>query len=357
MQIFVLLHTKTLIMKPAFLIFGGAVFSTLLHGQVSIQNNIPPVIEPDKEITLEVKINKGTATNFAQYQLDVPDGVVVKEDNNRGGTFAFESNHAKILWPDIQADPEITVSMKLLPGSYAGQTKITQRFSYMENGEKKEFNPEPIEVNFKGNGARPAAAGNQQQGDNDVNKKLQAEQLKRDSKDAYQTGLKEKQAAEKKIAEANAAIKKAQSISNEEEKQAALQKANESKQKAETDKAVASKILALAKSLDDNANEIEHLTKTSPAGTTGNNSGAASATAVPDNGTVYRLQLGAFSQNPEKALNRHMGTISIVNEDGMYKVLMGKFATREEAVKRRDELIARKFECFIVTYKDGVRVR
>jgi hypothetical protein len=348
-------------MKRALLFFYGAMISSFLNGQVTIQNNMPLVIEPNTETTVEVKINKGAISNFIKYQIDLPAGVVVNEGDSKGGTFAFESNRVKIIWPVAPADPEIVITMKLVPGSFAGPAKITQKFYYMEEGTKKEIDAEPLNITFNGSGVQntsnigaldpPAktTTATPQQAD-----KLQAEQLKKDSKDAYQTGLKEKESAEKKLAEADEALKNAETIQNEEEKKAALEKASAKKQKAETDKAVASKILMLAKSLDDNANEIERLNK-SAATSTANST--AAAPVVSDNGTVYRLQLGAFTQNPEKILYKHLGSINIVNENGMYKVLMGKYATREDALKRREELIARSFDCFIVTYKDGVRVK
>src|SRR4051812_20110940 len=115
-------------MKRAFLFICGAAISSFINGQVTMQNNMPLVIEPNTELNIEVKINKGAIINFAKYQMDLPAGVVVKEGDSKGGTFAFENNRVKILWPNIQADPEITISMKLVPGSFSGPAKISQKF-------------------------------------------------------------------------------------------------------------------------------------------------------------------------------------------------------------------------------------
>lgn len=352
-------------MKRTLLMFYSILSCLFLSGQVTIQNNIPPVIEPNTELQIQVKITKGAIINFAKYQMDVPAGVMIKEDDSKGGTFAFENNRVKIIWATIPKESEFTLSIKLIPGSFSGPSKITQKFYYMDEGARKEVDAEPLNVTFTGDGAKNTTnIGDLPPGQPTTQKQkvdlMQAEQLKKDSKDAYQTGLKEQNAADKKLAEADEEIKKAETIQNQEEKKAALDKANATKQKAEGDKAVASKILMLAKSLDENANDIERINKSNPSaaaseGVTSNSN--TPAAVVSDNGTVYRLQLGAFSQNPEKILYRHMGTINIVNEGGMYKVLMGRYASREDAVKRRDELVARSFDCFIVTYKDGVRVK
>lgn len=83
--------------------------------------------------------------------------------------------------------------------------------------------------------------------------RLEAAQLNRDFVAANETGIKQKQEAEKKISEANEAIASAETISNEEEKRTALENANAIKVSAENDLAVAEKILTLAKSLDEDA--------------------------------------------------------------------------------------------------------
>ena len=347
-------------MKHILSLFCTMLFSSLvLNGQVTIKTNMPPVMEPNTETTVQVKIIKGAIINFAKYQVDVPAGIIIKEDDSKGGAFTFDNNRLKIIWANIPTEAEFSLSIKVLSGSFTGPATINQKFYYMEEGVRKEVDAEPLTLTI-GDGAKNSTNIGELPPDQNTQKNpeiLQAEQLKKDSKDAYQTGLKEKEAADKKLAEAEDAIKRAETLQDEELKKAALEKANANKQKAQTDKAVASKILMLAKSLDDNANEIERLNKSNPAAAHTTITTTTPAAPVSDNGLVYRLQLGAFSQNPEKILYKHMGTINIVNEGGMYKVLMGKFTTHEDAAKRRDELVAKSFDCFIVTYKDGARVK
>jgi cell division protein FtsN len=53
----------------------------------------------------------------------------------------------------------------------------------------------------------------------------------------------------------------------------------------------------------------------------------------------------------------NLGTVTVVNENAMYKVLVGNFNTRDEAARKKEELVKRAFDCFIVTYQDGVRVK
>jgi hypothetical protein len=83
--------------------------------------------------------------------------------------------------------------------------------------------------------------------------RAEAAQLNRDFMAANETGLKQKEEADKELAEANNAIASAEAITDEDEKKQALEKATALKQTAENDQVIASKILALAKSLDDDA--------------------------------------------------------------------------------------------------------
>ncbi len=236
--------------------------------------------------------------------------------------------------------------------------------------------------------------------------KQQIAQLKKDSKDALAVGDLEKKKAELKLEGAYADIKKAEYIKDEEEKKIALEKAGLAKQSAENDLEIASKIITLAKSLDDNAREIEKLNITTYSVDTVANiisKAAPSVTAettviesikketvvkteshkdvdklheifkatpekevartkldaIVDNskGLAYRIQIGAFDKKPDKTQFTSLGKVDVILENGKYKALLGSFATREEASKRKQEIINKGFDGFIVSYQDGVKVK
>jgi len=205
---------------------------------------------------------------------------------------------------------------------------------------------------------------------------------------------------------------KADAITNENEKKAAQEKASQAKLKAENDMEVAVRVLALAKSLEDNANEIDVINRSvnpdsyssdpkiassntrkntnasgaiTESGTTvnldepaepesGNESTKKSKrksketkeekeskepeSAEADKGLVYKIQLGAFSKEPSKRDFKAVGKVKIAEENGMYKVLYGNFSSKEEAFKKRDEVVSKGFaDGFVVSYQDGVRVK
>jgi hypothetical protein len=83
--------------------------------------------------------------------------------------------------------------------------------------------------------------------------RMEAGQLSRDYLAANETGLKQKKEADDKWEEANDALAKAEAITNEDEKRVAVEKATALKTAAESDRVIADRILALAKSLDEDA--------------------------------------------------------------------------------------------------------
>ena len=81
----------------------------------------------------------------------------------------------------------------------------------------------------------------------------EANQLQQDSYDAFDLGNQKKKEAEKKLIEADAAVKNAEAITNNDEKKAAVEKAMAIKKEAQNDLSVASKIISYAEALKEDA--------------------------------------------------------------------------------------------------------
>ncbi|MCW3076973.1 MAG: hypothetical protein JWO32_1582, partial [Bacteroidetes bacterium] len=78
-------------------------------------------------------------------------------------------------------------------------------------------------------------------------------QLTQDANDAFEVGNQKKIEADKKLKDAEEAVKVAESLTNEEEKKSALEKAKAIKKEAEDESALATKILAYANTLKEDA--------------------------------------------------------------------------------------------------------
>lgn len=396
-----------------------------VSGQIIMQTNLPPAVPFNTELTFDVKIKKGTLTNFSKYQIEFPQGVKIQEVDSKLGTFSSEENTAKIIWVISPVEAEYTIKLKLITGASVGSKIFVQKYFYMENDDKKEVEMEPLACLFKDSSAAASATStsefrtliskvqlpyltttidrNEISTKNPEVLKQQVVQLRKDSKDAASVGENEKTKAQLRLTEANEALVKAESITSETEKKQAIARATDDKQKAENDMEVASRVLTLAKSLEDNANEIEAInkslhpasyTETNMAASTNNASGNTSSSegtftnvdltnidepaetdkkntkkgfsqketskieeAVKESGLVFKIQLGAFAKEPTKSDFKALGKVSVTSENGMYKVLYGSYATKEEAFKRREEVVSKGFDGFVVSYQDGVRVK
>jgi cell division protein FtsN len=396
-----------------------------LQGQITMETNLPSVLPINSETTFEVKIKKGNLTNFSKYQMEVPEGIVIKENDNKTGSFSFEENKAKVIWVITPADPEFSISMKLVAGNTPGAKPFGIRYFYMENEDKKEIEMMPITVVFKDSaaGTTPVIEGpfttlipknaalSTTINPTEINTKnpavliQQVMQLRKDSKDAFKVGATEKAKAEAKLKDANSEIAKAEQIKNEDDRKIALDKANLEKQKAENDLAVAERVIVLAKSLEDNANQIEtinrslnpgafnptaNVTSNHVANTASTNAVAAgehkngqtkdnssnkdidklkesfkasgnepdgNESSAPESGLVYKVQVGAFGKEPLTSDFKGIGKVTVRTEGGMYKVLVGSFTSKEDALKKREQVIGKGFDGFVVSYKDGIRVK
>ena len=416
-------------MKCIKVFFCLFVFHSALFGQIIMQTNLPSAVPLNTELTFDVRIKKGTLTNFSKYQIEFPQGVKIQEVDSKLGTFSSEETTAKIIWVISPAEPEYLIRLKLVSGTSSGTKTFVQRYFYMENDDKKEVEMEPLTCVFKDSSAAPSVTStaefrtliskvqlpyltttidrNEISTKNPEVLKQQVIQLRKDSKDAASVGENEKTKAQLRLTEANEALVKAESITNETEKKQAITKATENKQKAENDMEVASRVLTLAKSLEDNANEIESINKSlHPASYTETNMAAASNStsgnsnssegtyttidltnmdeqgagsvesdkknakiesakkesakieeAAKESGLVFKIQLGAFANEPKKSDFKALGKVSVTSENGMYKVLYGSYATKEEAFKRREEVVSKGFDGFVVSYQDGIRVK
>lgn len=241
----------------------------------------------------------------------------------------------------------------------------------------------------------------------------QEDQLRKDAKEARIIGEKEKVGAEKKIAESNKISLESQAITDETNKQISLAKAKELNQKGENDKDIALKILDLAKLLESNADQIKALinskgpqllSKANNASLNNNSEPLTEGKANTEGKTnvknkddaskevndankkkdkkpkkdksnnkendevidkheetdvdfIYKVQIGAFNKKPKKSSFKEVGKVKIVKEDDKYKVLIGSFKTKEEAVVKRNEIVNKGVFGFIVKYKKGKRVK
>lgn len=121
-------------------LFGG-------DGPVTITNTIPKNIAKGEEVAVEIKIDKGTMTGFAKFQLELPEGISVKEIDSKGANFDFDGGTAKWVWANIPSDNEIVIKLSLIGGNTTDEIKtIDGKYFYVENNAKQVVEMKPVEI-------------------------------------------------------------------------------------------------------------------------------------------------------------------------------------------------------------------
>lgn len=297
-------------MKKLLTIFALSSF-TATFSQITINANFPSSMGAASSVDADVKINKGTVGNFAKYQLDVPAGYVISAVDAKGGNFTFENQRAKIVWVSVPSETEFTIKLKVQANSDAiSPATFAQKFYYLENNEKKEVEATPAVITIGGGGAVASTSA--------------PAETKPNTTTPPPT---ETKPVETKPVESTP---------------------------AET-KPVESKPVATSTPTETKPVESKPVsTTTAPSENKATSTSAKSSASAA--GMTFKVQLGAYSNQPSKSKFSDVGSVNIDLINGMYKVTTGNFKTLEEAVKYRDELKSKGYNGFIAKYKDGVRI-
>lgn len=285
---------------------------TSLFSQITVTANLPSSVSPGSTLDTEVKINKGGIGNFAKYQMDVPTGYVVSSVDAKGGNFTFENQRAKIVWVSMPSEPEFTLKFKVqVMSDAANPGTFSQKFYYLENNEKKEVEATPIVVTTGG-----AVATN--------NTPVETK--------ATETKPVETKPIETKPVETKPVDTKP----------------------IET-KPVETKVVE-TKPVETKPIETKPV-ETKPVGTAKtNNTTAKMSSSTTEAGMTYKVQLGAFTNEPSKSKFASVGKVNIDLVNGLYKVTTGNFSAKEDAIKYCSELQSKGISCFIVKYQNGQRI-
>jgi hypothetical protein len=226
--------------------------------------------------------------------MDVPVGVNITEVDSKSGNFTFENNRAKIVWVSVPSEAEFTLKFKVSVTSAApAEGAMIQKFYFLENGAKKEVEAEAINVAFGGSANPKNLSGST----------------------TNSTPAKTEPAKTTPVATTPA---KTEPVKTEPAKT----------EPVKTEPA-----------------KTEPVTNTTPA-----------SAGTP--GLVYRVQLASSPTDPGKSKYAALGSgVEISKEDGQFKVLYGKYNTKEEGLKGFEEASAKGFKGFLVKYQNGVRVK
>lgn len=305
-----LLYLSMGILKKASLL--GLCF-TLLSGCYSqgnentIDANIPDKIAAYSTHTIEITIKKGSSSTFSKYELNCPPNVTIKEGISKDGNFSFLNQVAKYVWVESPKTDEFTVTMILQVGNASGQAMFEHRYYYIEGETRKEIADGPMHVEF--------TSGSPQ-----ANATPTVEPIKTPTQTSTPTVA-----------------------SVPQKTTAPVTKTDEPKKTNIT--------ITPSGTTNVSSSNTNTLTSTTPTSTSSN--------TTPKNIELkeYKVQIGSFGAKPSLAKYSDIGKVTVVEENGVWKILAGSFATKEEAVKKLEELKTKGYQGFVVVYINGVKAK
>lgn len=275
--------------------------------ELNITNNLPSTAAAGQAISAEYTLTKAaTMGSFAKFQLDLPAGFQAQSTELKGGNFTFENNRVKIVWVSLPGDASFMFTFKLTsPATTSGNVTLAPQFFYLENSIKKEYTPTPVIINF---GGSPVTD--------------------------------------------NTAVVTQPATSTTDNTSATPDNTNTS-----IDNTTAPATVSVPSTTDNsNANTTSQPATTNPTQT--ETAKTTTAPVVAKSNVVYHVQLAALTNKPGKSKFAEYGPITIVEDAGLYKVLVGTFKTLEDARKYKAQLIAKgTVGCFVVAYENGSRIK
>jgi len=370
----------------------------LLSSQVQLRTNLPHVLPLKKSIVFEIQINKNPDGWYSRFEMRCDKPFSVRPADLKGGVLSLTDTTAIVVWDVTPDDVKMNISMKLAPVEGAGLYNFRFSYHYQKDDVQKHLETRPFAVKYEDISlpvflsssmellrsteesaipippVEPAKVTKKSPAE--VNQ--QAQQLKKDAKDAFLVGALEKARLNKKLDTLRrdmAALGDTTGDSEKIEKYRYLQKIVD---KCGDEMKLAERVLTLARTLEAQALEIERIGKgqfsaTTPVGVPKVNPVSKPSILPPEppkkalpppnkplieeKGLVYKIQLGAFTSSPDLSVFSNAGPIVMVYENMAYKVLQGSYASRQDAALKKQELAELFPGCFIVTFQDGQRLK
>ena len=298
-------------LKQTLLVIFFFTFSFAFAQDVSITYTLPASASAGESIEAKYTLTKApTMGSFAKFQLDLPPGFDAQSIDIKGGNFTFENNRVKIVWVSLPPDASFNFTFKLMAAASAfGNINFVPQFFYLENNVKKEYNVTPFIINFGG------AAVSSENGNT-------TSSASTPDATSTTTGA---------IADSSTVTKTVEVASTESKNTTPAQPVVPEPTPAPT------------------TIPTPEPTPTKPV--------TATPATIKSN-VMFHVQLAALTNKPNKSTFSQYGTVKIVEDAGLYKVLVGSFKTLEDARKCKADLISKGASgCFVVAYENGVRVK
>ncbi|MBL7933162.1 MAG: hypothetical protein JNL60_14750, partial [Bacteroidia bacterium] len=115
-------------------------------GGITVTHNIPANIVAGQDVAIEMKIDKGSMGGFAKFQIELPDGITIKESEDKGANYSYNEGIAKWVWAALPTESEIVIKLTIVASeAVSGLKTIGAKYSYVENNVKQVVEMTPAE--------------------------------------------------------------------------------------------------------------------------------------------------------------------------------------------------------------------
>ena len=112
-----------------------------LFQSVTIDMNMPEVIEAGTEITVNVTINKGDVSGFARFEHELPVGFTARSQSSANANFSFQNQKVHLVWFRLPDHDEINISYVITANErLMGSIDMGAQFSFIENNDRRSVN-------------------------------------------------------------------------------------------------------------------------------------------------------------------------------------------------------------------------
>lgn len=128
--------------------FALSILGIFFSDDVKVHSTMPDEMILDSFYIVEVNINRGDIVGYAKFQQNLPEGFEAEPLETNEATFSFAEGKIKFIWMAIPDNPEIKIVYRLKAKSEQGASFVTSaKFSYIENGEKLDYDLPNMTVN------------------------------------------------------------------------------------------------------------------------------------------------------------------------------------------------------------------
>ena len=287
---------------------------------------MPDHVDPGTSCNIEVTIIKGAINSFMKFTQELPISYTASAVDLKGGTLSVADSMIKIIWVFPPSSNEFTFSYKItFPDDASGMQKMGGKIFYLFNTKREVFELEPKIYTIGNNSAVKSIA--------------KPAVLSVNTTPATVLPVK---IAEPVITTNN----------------------NLNKQIVKSGELLSTPINTKVEKVSANKTTIQSSASSASVKTELKVPVSKPIPSVPNNNSKpipkaersYRVQVASFMGNPNVEGIPQLSKVLLDN--GMTKYLSGNFATQEEALIRKTEMIAKGFRgAFIVVFENGKIVK